>query len=430
MIFSISWKNIWRSRMRSIIVMTAVAIGMIGGIFTSAIFKGMAEKRTEEAIKYEVSHLQIHHADFFENEDITYTIPNTKNILNTLHDHPDVQSVSNRLEVPVMIKSSTTGTGVKLLGIDPEHEKEVTAIQESVYDSARVVEKFGLEGKRLRTYLEDSCGYYFKPETRYKQIVIGEKLAEQLKVDVKSKVVVNLQTSKGELTGGVFRVVGIYRITNSQFENSMAFVKRDDLTALAGLNGTDAHEIAIRLKEGAELKKVKDEMEAHFPDVSVMTWKELQPELGMMTEWMNVMLYVIMVIILLALGFGIVNTMLMVVMERVKELGMLMAIGMNRVRVFSMIMLETIMLSLTGGVLGMGVAALLIQYFGKVGINLKLFSEGFEAIGFSAILYPQIGAHFYFTITFLIIFTAIIASVYPAIKALKLNPAEALRIEI
>jgi ABC-type lipoprotein release transport system permease subunit len=239
-----------------------------------------------------------------------------------------------------------------------------------------------------------------------------------------------LQTADGELTGGVFRVVGIYRITNSQFENSMAFVKKDDLHELTGLNEGAAHEIAIRLNNDAQLKPIMKKLKAEFPDVSVMSWKELQPELGMMTEWMNVMLYVIMVIILLALGFGIVNTMLMVVMERVKELGMLMAIGMNRARVFSMIMLETILLSLTGGVIGMGIAALLVNYFGNVGIDLSLFSKGFEAIGFSSILYPQIGLVFYFTITILIIVTAILASIYPALKALKLKPAEALRIEI
>lgn len=430
MIFSISWKNIWRSRLRSLIVMSAVAIGMIGGIFTSAVFKGMSEKRTEEAIKYEVSHLQIHHPEFFENEDINYTIPNTQNVLDSLKNYDEVQSVSNRLEIPVMIKSSTTGTGVKLLGIDPDHEKEVTAIYESVYDSAQVAEKFNISAERIDDFVNDSCGSYFKPETRYKQILIGEKLAEQLKVDVKSKVVVNLQTAGGELTGGVFRVVGIYRITNAQFENSMAFVKREDLSALTGLNGTDAHEIAIRLKDGSNLQSVVDRIQAQFPNVEVMSWKEIQPELGMITEWMNVMLYIIMVIILLALGFGIVNTMLMVVMERVKELGMLMAIGMNKAKVFSMIMVETILLSLTGGLIGMGIVALLISYFGNAGINLKLFSEGFEALGYSAVLYPQIGVAFYFTITLLIILTAIVASIYPAVKALKLNPAEALRIEI
>ena len=431
MIFSIAWKNVWRNRMRSLIVMIAVTIGMIGGIFSSAVFKGMSDQRVKEAIKYETSHIQIHHPKFKENQELKYTLNNSGEIADKIEAMPEVQSVSRRMEIPVMIKSSATGTGVQLMGINPEKEREVTAIYEAIYDSTDLIEQYGFEDpERITRFLKDSCGSYFGKETRSKQIVIGEELAKQLKVDVKSKVVVNLQTTGGNLSGGVFRVAGIYRITNSTFENTMAFVKEDALTELTGLNPGSAHELAIRLKNDNKLMPLVDKLEAQYPDLSVMSWKDIQPELGMITEWLDVMLYFVMVIILLALGFGIVNTMLMVIMERVKELGMLMAIGMNRIRVFTMIMLETIFLSLTGGVIGMVLAAVLVNYFGEKGINLKAFAQGFEAIGYNPMLYPEIGTAFYFSITVLIILTAIVASVYPAIKALKMNPAEALRIEI
>jgi len=286
------------------------------------------------------------------------------------------------------------------------------------------------DGEKIQNFIEDSVGHYFDKKTRSKQIVIGEKLAEQLKVDVKSKLIVNLQTLDGSLTGGVFRVAGIYRITNSATENSMAFVKKNELASLVGLENGSAHEIAIKLNEGVELKSVVKKLQTKYPELSVMSWKDIQPDLGMVTEWLDIMLYVVMVIILLALAFGIVNTMLMVVLERVKELGMLMAIGMNRLRVFSMIMLETIFLSITGGIVGMVIAALLVGYYGENGIYLKSFSQGFEAVGYSPVLYPEIGIQFYLTIVLLIILAAIIASIYPAIKALRLKPAEALRIEI
>lgn len=417
--------------MRSLIVMIAVTIGMIGGIFSSAVFKGMSERRVEEAIKYEVSHIQIHHPKFMENQELAYSIPNSDKMAEELENMPEVKSVSKRLEIPVMIKSSASGTGVQLLGINPDHEKRVTAINNAVYDSAGVIENLGYtDAERIKKFVDDSCGHYFGKDTRYKQIVIGESLAEQLKVDIKSKLVINLQTADGSLTGGVFRVAGIYRITNSAFENTVAFVDKNDLASLLGLEDGSTHEIAIRLNEGYDTKPFLDKLKSKYSDLSVMSWKDIQPELGMITEFMDVMLYFLMVIILLALGFGIVNTMLMVVMERVKELGMLMAIGMNRVRVFSMIMLETIFLSITGGVIGMVLAALLIKYYGKVGIDLKAFSQGFEAVGYNPVLYPEIGIEFYLTITGLIILTAIVASVYPALKALKLKPAEALRIEI
>ena len=120
----------------------------------------------------------------------------------------------------------------------------------------------------------------------------------------------------------------------------------------------------------------------------------------------------------------------MAVLERIKELEMLMAIGMNRQRIFSMIMLETVFLSITGGILGMVIAACVVAYYHNTGIDLTEFAgKGLEEFGFSAMLYPYIGFTFYFILTLMVIGTAILASLYPARKALKLKPAEAVRTE-
>jgi putative ABC transport system permease protein len=135
------------------------------------------------------------------------------------------------------------------------------------------------------------------------------------------------------------------------------------------------------------------------------------------------------IIILAALAFGIVNTMLMVVLERTKEIGMLTAIGMNKKKVFSMIMLESVFLSLIGGVAGMIISYLVVRLTEHTGINLSQYAEGFAALGYSADVYPQISAGFFGIVTILIILTGILSSVYPATKALKLNPVEAIRTE-
>jgi len=149
----------------------------------------------------------------------------------------------------------------------------------------------------------------------------------------------------------------------------------------------------------------------------------------MMTAMIEKFNAVFMVIILAALSFGIVNTMLMVVLERTKELGMLTAIGMNRKRVFTMIMSESVFLSLTGGVAGMIISKIILEVTYKNGINFASAAEGFEAMGFSAHIYPTISNTFFITVTILIIITGILSSIYPALKALKLDPAEALRTE-
>ena len=134
-----------------------------------------------------------------------------------------------------------------------------------------------------------------------------------------------------------------------------------------------------------------------------------------------------MVIILGALGFGIVNTMLMVVLERTRELGMLMAIGMNKRKVFMMIMLETICLALVGALFGEVLSVIIINYFNKTGIDLSSVAEGMESVGYAVVTYPMLEPYRYLQITVLVIITSVLASIYPAFKALKLHPAEAIR---
>lgn len=429
MIWSISWKNVWRNKTRSLVVMIAVTLGIFAGIFSSALMNGMMQQRIESAIGNEISSIQIHHPNYLENNEIQYSIDDADEIVRKIEEMPEVKSVSKRIKLTGMAKTARTGTGIVIYGINPEQEKKVTNIYKKICDSASVVEKRNFRDiERIEEYLKDSCGTYFSKQRR-NSIVIGEKLADKLNVKIRSKIVVALQRYDGTPTQGAFRVVGLYNTNNSMFDERNIFVKSDDLAELTGIDETKAHEIAILLYDNDKCNEVKKKLQAEYPGLDVMTWQEIQPDLGMMTEYMNLMLYIFIIIILLALGFGIVNTMLMVVLERIKEIGMLMAVGMNRARVFSMIMLETIFLSITGAILGMILSSLIINHFEKAGIDLTRWAGGLEAIGYEAVLYPSININFYIGVTILVILTGILASIYPAIKALRLNPADAVRSE-
>ena len=166
-----------------------------------------------------------------------------------------------------------------------------------------------------------------------------------------------------------------------------------------------------------------------FPALSVMSWKELQPTLLAMQGMMDQFSVLILVIILVAMAFGIINTMLMAILERTHELGMLMAVGMNRRRVFYMIMVETLLLTLIGAFIGVVVSALTITLTSRHGINFAAWAEGFENWGYSALVYPVLYNSFYFMMTVLVILTGIFSSIFPARKALKLNPSQAIRAE-
>ena len=167
-------------------------------------------------------------------------------------------------------------------------------------------------------------------------------------------------------------------------------------------------------------------IQSNFKNDKVESWEEISPALVFMEQMMASMLKILIVIIMSALAFGIVNTMLMAVLERIRELGMLMALGMERSKVFLMIMFETIYLSTVGGPVGLMVGFATVSYLGKTGIDLTDYSEGLEAIGYNSILYPTLQPMDYFQIVIGVVLTAFLASIYPAWKAIKLKPIDAL----
>jgi ABC-type lipoprotein release transport system permease subunit len=406
MISSIAWKNIWRNRVRSGVIIAAITIGMFAGVFTSTFYKGWINQRLEAGIETEVSHIQIHHPEFSENFELKRSIPEAAKMAGEIAQMDFVNGVSPRMVVQAMIASSETGTGVKLLGIDPEKEKTVTNLYTKIPD-----------------------GQYFEGVKR-NPILIGKKMAEKLKVRLHSKLVVTLQDSQGHLTSEAFRVCGIYSIGNGMFEEMNVFVLKSDLARFVQLDEGISHELVIHLKDHGQLVENSETLTNKYSNLLVQNWRQLTPELGILNEYGNIYIYFFIGIILLSLGFGIVNTMLMAVMERVKEIGMLMAIGMSKFRVFWMLMLETVLLTLTGGIFGilLGIGVTLATM--KSGIDLSFYAKGLEDMGYSSLVFPVVEFEMVFVIVLLVLFTGLIASIYPARKALKYKPAEAIRIDM
>lgn len=254
-------------------------------------------------------------------------------------------------------------------------------------------------------------------------IEISKALAKELKVRLKSKIVLTFQDYNGEITGAAFKVVGIFKTDNSTWDKMHVFVQADDLARVLEIPDDESHEIDILLEDYTQASMISEQMQKEYGDILSEDWSEIQPYISFLTEYMNIMMGIFMLIILGALGFGIVNTMLMVILERTRELGMLMAIGMTKRRVFMMIMLETLFLALVGAFIGEVLSMLLIHYYGNTGIDISSMAEGMESVGYSAITFPVLEAYRYIQITLMVILIGILASIYPAIKGLNLDPA-------
>lgn len=403
MLFQIAWRNIWRNKARSLVVISSIIIGVWAGIFILSFSWGMYMNNINESVYRQLSHIQIHHPIFGEENDSKFIISNTDKKVKQFKSNDRIASVSSRVISTGMITSPTTASGVKIYGINPPSETTQIRLHESVREGA-----------------------YFD-SGKENEILIGEKLAKKLKVKLKSKVVLTFTNIQSEIISGAFRIGGIYRSKNISLDEVNVYVQQKHLQELLELKPSESNEIAILVNDEEQLDAIKKFIAGIVPKGKVEDWKELSPELRMIIESFNLYTYIMSGIILLALTFGIINTMLMSVLERIRELGMLMAIGLNKHKIFFMIMLETFYLTLLGTPIGLMSGWLTVTALGKTGINLSMFSEGLASYGFSSMIYPALDHDKYVIIVTMCLITALLSAIYPAYKALQLNPSEAIR---
>ena len=411
MLTALAWRNLWRNKLRSAIVITAIAIGITGGIVTDGMMVGMTDQRTNSAIANEISNIQIESPKFLLNNEIRYTLPKNLSLVKKIKGYKEVKGVTARLLCGAMAGSASAGAGIKVYGVNPSDEKAVSNIYKHIIKGA---------------YLNNNQKI---------PAVIGEKLAKKLDLQTNDRLIVTLADTSGTITSGAFQIVGIYKTSNNIFDAATVFVRKNDLAALLGFSSDEAHQIAIRLQDNSATDKVLKKIKSDFAPqvnshrISVKSWYEVAPLLRSMVEMMNMFSVIFMVVILIALAFAIVNTMIMSIMERTREFGMLMALGLNKKRIFTLIMLETLFLALTGALLGLAVSLGVVRHYQTAGFDLTSVAAGMNSIGYSAMVYFRVNTDFYITTIALVILTAFISAISPARKALKLQPATAIRDE-
>jgi len=371
----------------------------------TSFYRGMANQRIEKAIRTDIAHIQIHNNKFRENNDINMYIPEAVEIASKTNSLDSVKGVSARIISYSVIASAETSAGIKISGVDPEEEKRVTDIQDRITEG---------------TYLD---------EGKKNPILISNVLADKLKVRLGSKVILTMQDLNNDIVSGAFRITGLFDTKTQSFDESIVFITYRDASSLIGLPSGAAHEIAVRTTGNEQINKVYEKVKSDNSGLEVLTWSELSPELWFLTETMNYLMYILFVIILMALLFGLVNTMLMVVLERKREIGILMAVGMNKVRIFTMIVFETVLLALTGGFSGILAGTVISKYFETHMIDLSKMGNSIEDMGFDSLVNTSVDLRLIAIVAMLVVLTGILGSLFPAFKALKNNPSETIRTE-
>jgi putative ABC transport system permease protein len=409
LLLSMAWRNIWRSPWRSGVVVGAMALGVWAGIFMMGLAQGVNDTRTANALDDYIGHAQITDSSFIDNQEVQAIIADPHAWTAALDAHPEVESWSERLLITAVMQSGAASAPVQVLAVDPEREAQVFKAPRRMHEGAF-----------------DSTG-----------ITLGLKLAEQLGAGLGDRVVLTFQDLRGEIHSSLYQVSGTYDGISNLVEGIQVYVPLAEL-APELLGNSDSlsqpmvtHQIHFRVRNLDSLDQTVSELTAAVanPGSSVLrTWRAISPDLRYADEVLAQSLLLFMAVILFAMAFGILNTMLMAILERTRELGMLLAIGMTRRKVFRLVVLETLLLSFAGLPLGLLLGHLTIAVTSRTGISLTGVEKGMAELGLQSTIYPVPVPEYFLPVALLVAVLGLLSSLYPARKALKLNPIESMRV--
>ena len=402
MLLKLAWRNVWRNRLRSLVIMLAIIVGVAASIFLLSFMIGMVRSYINNTIQNEISHIQIHDKSYKEDYEVKYFFTDVDKKITAIQSQENVEAVTSRSIANGIISSAKASRGVFIRGVDPIRELSVTHLDEKI-----------IEGE-------------FLSEAKKNPIVISKRLAEKLKLKLRKKLVLRFQDVNGEIVDGAFRIIGIFKTDKNMFDDGNVFVRQKDLNKLLSIS-EGAHEMAVFLKSETQLQKDSTAIQAVAPNLLVETFEQISPDVRLFREQIKISSTFIMFIIMLALIFGIINTMLMAVLECYRELGMLMAVGMNKAKIFVMILLETLLIGLISAPIGMLIGYLLVLMTRRSGIDLSAYSDGMAEFGMSSMVYPSLESGVYWQLAVAVLLTTVLGALYPAYKAIKLKPVEAIR---
>ncbi|MGB5492371.1 MAG: ABC transporter permease [Woeseiaceae bacterium] len=397
----LAWRYLWRNHRRTIIMVSAIAVGVWAMIFMTALSRGMVDQMLEDGVAALPGHVQVHNPGFLDDPSVANRIPIGDAELAKKFAATDFPAWASRVKVPAVIASEYESRGVTLLGIDPAAEREFGYLS---YDD--------VEGRFLES-AEDSG------------IVIGRRLADKLETRVGKRVVVMSQDPDNEIADRGFRVVGRFEADVPAFEEGNVFIGKKAAQKMLRIGDTTT-EIVFFGDNYRDVEPTYEKVTAAVDgELEVSRWSEVATYLGSMLKVMDGFVMIWMIVIFLALSFGLVNTLVMAVFERVREIGLMLALGMKPSNILGQIIIESMLLLSVGLVIGNLLAWLTIQPL-RGGIDISAVAEGMEMMGASSVLYPRLYVSDMILANVIVLSLGFLASLSPAWRASRYEPVEAI----
>ena len=399
--FTLAWRNLWRNHRRTTIMLAAITVGVWAMIFMTALMRGMVDDMLLNGIRSLPGEVQIHHPLYRDDPSINNSIPAPSGELLDALQIPEVVAWTSRVRVSGVIQSERDSRGIVLLGVEPASEIAVS------FDSDSII-----EGR----FLEDSND---------RGLVIGAKMAEHLETRLGKRVVVMSQDPDNNIADRGFRVVGIYKAKLASLEETFVYAGRDTIQKLLNLENM-VSEIAITGEDYRNVETWYPQIKkAAGESVDTLPWYEANAYLGSMMAMMDGFVLVWIIVIFLALSFGLVNTLVMAVFERIREIGLMQALGMRPTMILYQILLESFLLLFIGLLIGNVLAVATIIPL-QSGIDISAVAKGMEMMGSSSMLYPALKIEDIVLANVIVITLGLLTSILPAWHAASYDPIKAL----
>lgn len=415
-------RNLTRNRWRSALTLAAVAVSVALMVWTLAFYEGWLQEMVRGATAVELAQVQLHTASYVESPRVYRSFPLNDDMLDEIAEVDGVVAMSPRVKANGLLGNEARSQVVRIMGVDPVREGATTPVPEAI-----------VAGRWLAP---DPAPF---PAPR--EVVIGEGVARQLQVEPGAELVVFLEASDGSLGNDLLQVVGVVRTANTQVDRLSVYVHIEDAQFLTALDGR-VHEIAVRTDNlsraretaatiaaviGAHLGEPTASESVDDDTIVVQPWQEIAPSINQMIVLFRRSYWIMYLLVYLVAAVGIVNTQRMSALERQREFGVMMAIGMRPRRMFRTLQVETLVIGLVGGLIGAAVGGLVAWYHARVGLNLTFFTDqatfSYMGVAFSDRIHFLLGAGSIVTPILVMLFVAALSGLWPAIRAARIDPA-------
>ena len=405
----LAWRNLWRHKRRTLITASSIAFGVLLSVTFTGAWDYFYTRMIDAGAKMGMGHITVAARDYNRAPSSQKRLQSANQHQATLRELPEVSSVIARIQGQAMFASARKSIGGTFIAIDPAQE---TASNNLFIQSL-------VEGKMLETVSD-------------KGIVMGVDLARKLQLSLGKKVVYTTTDVNGDIVSAIARVSGLFRTGVSEVDGGLALLPLQSVQTVLGYESDEVSFIAVNLHDQRASHVLRDSLQqqAAFQDMEVLNWQQTQPDLAGMIAVDKSANKISQLLIALLISAGIINTMLMSVLERIREFGVMMALGMSPRHLFGLVMLESFWLAVTGLIIGIIITIPWYLYMFETGLDLtSAYGDDFSFGGvlLDTVFKIRLFKESVVGILIGLFSLALIAGAYPAWRASRIPPVEGLK---